>query len=291
MFDRFPLQHDDFRLNFGVQAVPADRSLVFATDQYQAEIELKARLLETRLTQCWASVPDSDEAQAEAVQLLQSRCDVDHPLRSDPHKMQFDGSLVGDFDSPLLAVSRLVQEDLVLLRDDVADGFPVMAGSVCFPSGWSIADKLGQSQGCVHAPVPGFDQQLLSPSLKLLQRLKSGRSVSRSNWSVRASSRLSQFPSDASELLAVSESVTPQTAPKCMFRVEFQTLSRLPETRAILFTIHTFQRSLEMLSAAERQRLARVIETCPESTLRYKGIWPMRESLVSWLQAGGSEGL
>ena len=161
-----------------------------------------------------------------------------------------------------------------------------MAGSVCFPSGWSIADKLGQSQHCVHAAVPRFNQQLLSPSLKLLERLKSGRSVARSNWAVRASSRLDQFPSDAGETLAASQLVTSRNAAKCMFRVEFQTLSRLTETRAVLFTIHTFQRPLESLSGAERQRLARVIETCPESTLRYKGIWPMRESLVSWLRAG-----
>ena len=83
--------------------------------------------------------------------------------------------------------------------------------------------------------------------------------------------------------MAASESVTSQTAAQCMFRVEFQTFSRLPETEAILLTIHTFQRRLKTLSPAERQRLARVIATCPEATLRYKGIFPMLDSLVSWL--------
>jgi hypothetical protein len=285
MFDRFPLPYDDFQLNFGVQAVPADRSLIIATDEYRSEIELKKHLLETRFDQCWAATPDSLEAQTEAVRLLRSRCDKSHPLRSDPIENQPNGVAGSVGDSPLLAVSRLVQEDLVILRHDVEGGFPVIAGSVCFPSGWSIAQKLGQSQGCVHAAVPGFNQHLLSPSLKLFERLKSGRSVARSNWAVRALSRLSQFPSDADERMAASQLVNPQNAAKCMFRVEFQTLSRLAETRAILFTIHTFQRPLENLSSAERQRLVRVIETCPESTLRYKGIWPMRESLVRWLRA------
>ena len=285
MFDRFPLPKDDFQLNFGVQAIPADRSLVFETDQYHREIELKQNLLDTQLDQCWAATLDSVAAQAEAVQLLRSRCDNEHPLLSEMVENQSGRSSGIGSDSPLLAVSRLVQEDLVILRHDAARGFPIMAGSVCFPSGWSIADKIGQSQGCVHAAVPEFNQQLLNPSLKLLQRLKSGRSVSRSNWSVRASSRLNQFPRDAHVTLAASESVTQQTAAECMFRVEFQTLSRLPETQAILFTIHTFQRTLKTLSPAERQRLARVIVTCPESTLRYKGIWPMRDNLVSWLEA------
>ena len=181
MFDRFPISKDDFHLNFGVQVIPADRSLVVATNEYRSETALKSRLLETQFEQCWAATVDSVAAQAEAVQLLRSRCGKAHPLLSDSSGTQSDGSHVSGTELPLLAVSRLVQEDLVILRHDVMGGFPIMAGSVCFPSGWSIADKLGQSQSCVHAAVPEFCQQLLSPSLKLLQRLKSGRSVSRSN--------------------------------------------------------------------------------------------------------------
>ena len=287
MFDRFPIAKDDFQLNFGVRAVPSDQPIVAATDQYAPEMELKTHLLETHLSECWAATPDSADAQSEAVNLLRSRCDWRHPMRSKGHQDrgqdQGDQNWMNDSEPPLLAISRLVQEDLVLLRNDVPGGFPIMAGSVCFPSGWSIADKLGQSQRCVHAAVPGFNQQLLSPSLKLLERLKVGRSVSRNNWSLRALSRLNQFPADQAEILTASKAVTPQTAGECMFRVEFQTLSRLPETLAILFTIHTFQRPLKSLSPTEKKRLARVIESCPEPTLRYKGIWPMRQSITRWL--------
>lgn len=282
MFDRFPLDSDTFRLNFGVQAVAAHQPIIAETVEYQAEIDLKARLLEHHLEKCWASLPDSIEPQVEAAQFLQTRCDESHPLASIDSNERYQGCN-GEAEPPLLKISRYVQEDLVLLRHDIEAGFPVVAGSVCFPSGWSIADKLGQSQRCVHAAVPGFNQHLLSPSLKLFGRLKSGRSVSRHNWGVRALPRLAQYPSDSDEILAASQSVSPDTAADCMFRVEFQTFSRLPETQSILFTIHTHQRALKDLSHSKKQRLASVISTCPESTLRYKGIWPMRESVVAYL--------
>lgn len=287
MLDRFPLDSDTFRLNFGVQAVAAGQPIIDVTDQYQAEIELKARLLENYRDRCWATLPNTEEAQLEAVQFLEARCDEDHPLAS-IDSSDLNHGFEGDSEPPLLAISRMLQEDLVILRHDVEAGFPVVAGSVCFPSGWSIADKLGQSQGCVHAAVPGFEKQLLAPSLKLFQRLKTGRSVARHNWGVRALPQLAQFPSDSGEIRAASRSVSPQTAADCMFRVEFQTLSRLPKTQAILFTIHTHQRPLKDLSAAEKQRLASVISTCPESTLCYKGIWPMRESVVAYLNGSQS---
>ena len=280
MLDRFPLTQDDFRLNFGVRAIPPHEPLIVATDEYTAEIQLKQHLLRDQLDKCWAATPASAPAQAEAVDLLRSRCDERHPLLSSR-----DHGSNGDSEPALLAIGRLIQEDLILLSDDAPQGFPIIAGSVCFPSGWALSDKLGQLQSCVHAAVPNFKQQLLSPSLKLLARLKAGRSVSRSNWSVRALGRLNQFPCDAAEIRTASEAVTPQTAAECMFRVEFQTLSRLAETRAILFTIHTFQRPLKTLLPPERTRLARVIETCPEPTLRYKGIWPMRASVIAWLTA------
>ena len=282
MFDCFPLVSDEFRLNFGVQAVSSDQPIIVVTDEYEAETELKTFLSDQRRDCCWAALPESIEAQVEAVGFLKTRCSPSHPLASFGSTQQ--GAVgIKRSDSVLLMASRVVQEDLVILRHDVEAGFPVIAGSVCFPSGWSIADKLGQSQGCVHAAVPGFDQELLSPSLRLFERLKTGRSVCRHNWSVRALGRLAQFSQDAAEVLARSQQVTVKTAADCFFRVEYQTLSRLPETRSILFTIHTFQRTLKELTCAEKRRLARVMLTCPESSLRYKGIWPMRENVVSYL--------
>jgi nitrate/TMAO reductase-like tetraheme cytochrome c subunit len=92
------------------------------------------------------------------------------------------------------------------------------------------------------------------------------------------------MPCDAEEIDAASKAVTLATASGCMFRVEFQTLSRLPDTQSLLFTIHTHQQPLRELSRSQKQRLASVISTCPESTLRYKGIWPMKKSVCEYLQ-------
>jgi hypothetical protein len=150
MIERFPLDSDEFRLNFGVRAMAADEPIIFRTEHYQEEIASKAELLGSQRERCWAAAPESSASQAEAVRFLKARCCQGHPIKAACRNVM-GRQLQDDHESPLLEVSRKIQEDLVILRHDPNAGFPVIAGSVCFPSGWSIADKLGQSQGCVHA--------------------------------------------------------------------------------------------------------------------------------------------
>jgi len=51
------------------------------------------------------------------------------------------------------ADGRLVQEDLCVLD---GTSMRLFAGSVCFPHGWHLVDKLGLSMRYVHTPVPHY---------------------------------------------------------------------------------------------------------------------------------------
>lgn len=57
--------------------------------------------------------------------------------------------------APLVAASLLVQEDLILMRRG-EDGWRLAAGSLCFPSSWSLLEKFGKPLQQIHEPVPGF---------------------------------------------------------------------------------------------------------------------------------------
>ncbi|TIU52784.1 MAG: DUF3445 domain-containing protein, partial [Mesorhizobium sp.] len=57
--------------------------------------------------------------------------------------------------APLVQASLLVQEDLILMRRDES-GWRLAAGSLCFPSSWSLLEKFGKPLQQIHAPVPGF---------------------------------------------------------------------------------------------------------------------------------------
>jgi dimethylamine monooxygenase subunit A len=235
------------------------------TEHYAAEIELKQRLLAEDLENYFAALPGSEPAQQEAASLV-ARC-AGKPLQSG--------------DDSLLSMARLVQEDLVVLSGDSASGHPVIAGVVCFPSGWTIREKLGQTILSVHRPVPEYATVMGASTDKLLSQLKAGRPVWRMNWGVRASGDLDQSPK---HLLQQRREIS-EAGSQCYFRVERQTLSRLPESGAILFTIHTHQCQLAELASWQQSNLLGVLQSCPEETLQYKGIARIWEPVCRFLRS------
>jgi hypothetical protein len=147
---------------------------------------------------------------------------------------------------PLDAAGRLVQEDLCLLveRDG---GIHLDAGSLCFPSYWRLADKLGRPLSEVHGPVPGYAEELAAKVDAFLGRLRTDRIVWRRNWSIHDDP--SYFLPDGTPPRAV-------VAPEGLhLRSERQTLRRLTAADAVLFTIRTQQVPLAVV--AERPALAR----------------------------------
>jgi hypothetical protein len=277
----FPLSSDTFMHQFGVRALEQGESILETTDHYEAEIKAKRSALELDPDYYFAADENSVESQVDAVRLIIEATQI----LSESHNTRSGETLEIDPTRPLLSISRHVQEDLTILRNDSEAGFPLIAGSVCFPSGWCIGDKIGHSVTAVHAPVPEFETALAEPTYRLMQRLKVGRPVWRTNWGVRSCGRLDQSPRHREALDHETSLVTNENAgERCYFRVERQTLARLPASGNVLFAIHTHQSKLSELEPQERQNLIGVIRSCPEPTLKYKGISPVRNAIETYLQ-------
>lgn len=171
---------------------------------------------------------------------------------------------------PLPAAGLAVGEDLCLLQD-VGDGtYRLTAGAVFFPSGWRLDEKLGKSLGGVHAPVPGFEKLLLSGTERVFQNLRADAPLTRDNWGISESPDLFRPGGHA-----------PGAGPLYL-RTERQTLSRLPETGAVLFTIGTFLAPLVDAAAREpawAEFLLGMLEQGEEEHLAYKGM-KMREAQI-----------
>ncbi|QEG42372.1 heme-dependent oxidative N-demethylase family protein [Roseimaritima ulvae] len=271
----FPLTSDRFQHDFGVRALPAEQSVIEVTELYEEQIQQRRRLLRDDRDAYYrgddASLPD----QHEAFEWIAGQA----PL---PEFPQLDLLALED-EPPLLLAGQHVQEDLVLMRDDFAAGYPIVAGVVCFPSGWCIADKMGKNVWDVHQPVPEFAELAATKTVKLLRGLKTLRPVWRMNWGVRSSGELDQSPQQLARHASPAVTINAGNAgQQCWFRVERQTLTRLPGG-AILFTIHTHQASVETLTTEQRAMLGGTIASCPEATLRYKGIWPFHAALLEYL--------
>ena len=295
-----PIEPGRFRIRLGVRALGAAPIAVVDEARYPDEVRLRERLLAEDHDYRYRGGPGTVPAQWEVVALLLRDLARHHPrfmsLSEDGDRWTWETRLLGGRATfrlgdpgslphePLDWVGRQVVEDLILLSGDAGTGFPVIAGQLCFPNDWSLPDKLGRPLLGVHAPVPGFARQAGEATLRLLQRLRPGRPVWRANWAVRATDSLDLSPRAGP--VPVEHVDAGNAGETLVVRVERQTLSRLPETGAILFTVHTRSRPLEVV-ARDPQRARRMLEairSMPPEMAGYKGIAPVQDALVEYLE-------
>ncbi|WXH30040.1 hypothetical protein WA016_04010 [Myxococcus stipitatus] len=303
MLPYFPFEQGSYAMALGVRALrPGETLIEIDAPHYTAELALKDSLLREDFHARFQALPGTEAMQWEVLRLVLTRLAADFPerfsLREEGPTWEWRNSPAdtrtaltpGDAGSlplaPLDWVGRQVQEDLLVL-DGTREGFPLVAGQLCFPSGWCLADKVGRSLLDVHAPVPRFAEQMGNPTLRLLEGLKPGRTVTRCNWAFTVTERLCMEPSAFEQWRHLFEGITPENAgERCFLRLERQTLSRLPETGAILFTIHTYRAPVagEVPTAEHRRRLAHVLRTVPDDMSGYKRLAPLREPLLAYLE-------
>ena len=180
---------------------------------------------------------------------------------------------------PLDVAGRLVQEDLCLMdREEPGDEYRLVAASLCFPSRWRLADKIGRPLSEIHQPVPHYAEQLNSATNSLFDRLTPERPIWRLNWSLLDDPALYQ-PTGHS---APSQATPPE---QLWLRIERQTLRRLPDTRAVLFTIRIHISPLtDLVDLRDREQLAVALSGLPETMLRYKSMAGFAQEIVAWLR-------
>lgn len=254
-----------------------------------AHLALKERLLAERRADVFGAQPGTADAQAEALAAIADHLPARHP---DIWRRQGDAVLVTPAgrtvdlaaDAPLVAAARLVQEDLALMRRD-AHGWRLAAGCVCFPSSWRLREKLGRPMHEVHAPVPGFGGGTRNATLieRIFDNLQPGAPVARMNWSLYGDDAL--FHGDER-----SERERSGDLAQTFLRVERQTLTKLPVSGDILFTIRIHVDPASAIAGCpDRGRLATglaaSLRRLDEAELAYKGLSRTRGELLDRLDA------
>ncbi len=261
----FPFATPRYSLAIGASPIPPGRSILEPDSLLAEELALKRACFAARDDYYFLSLPGSESAQREAALYLSAGATADFRHVGDTH-----------------------QEDLLLL-DLQQPGIPLIAGHLCFPNAWSLDEKLGLSFLAIHGPVPQFASTIGPPSQKLLERLKPGRPVERLNWAVKATPQLDLTTRWSAWEAEQKSLVTPENAgQRCYLRVERQTLSLLPASQSVLFTLHTYVQPIASLAAPQRELVHGVLSTCPPAMLDYKGISPFLAPLLHWLAANGS---
>ncbi len=155
----------------------------------------------------------------------------------------------------------------------------LVCGCVCFPSMWSLEEKVGKPIEQIHEIVPALNSSIGRQIHTFLEKLKPGVSWTRSNWGLSRSAERNQHPERKLPRLDGNVGLD-----EVFFRVEEQSLVALPRTNGILFGIRIKVVPLRKFlgtSAAEKLRFA--LETMPEAMAQYKGLSTARRRVLHLL--------
>ncbi len=250
-----PLDGRPWRHSMGLRPLELAHWLEFGPDA-PFQLREKDRLLRERRDEVLALTDGATDACAELRDDIVANLALFHP--SWPRD-------VDEEESPIVAASRRVPEDLCVLQRDETH-WRLVAACVRFPSRWRLADKIAATLDEIHVPVPGYDASLSHPTNLFFDRLTPERGYWRLNWTLL---------DDPSLFQPTSGRRSPQLDPTTwMFRVERQTVRRLPRSAAAVFTIRTYVRPASEL-VRDHESFAgdvqRILATAPGDTLAYKG--------------------
>ncbi|MBD2756504.1 heme-dependent oxidative N-demethylase family protein [Spirosoma validum] len=304
MLPYFPFDNE-FDHRMGTAPLRPDESLVEVDDDYEHEIGLKRELLTQDYRYYFQAQPGTEIAQWDVLERLLTEAADTYPQHFSLTKsgsawhwinhllseeQQFT---VGNPNSlplpPLDWVGQQVQEDLIILS---ADGTAsLVAGQLCFPNGWCLDDKFGQTFLGIHRPAPSMVQPTLQAAHKLLERIPEHRPIWRASWNFKITDQLdmsTKYTADYNDNLAkLAPTLTADTIGDQLFiRIERQTFTRLPNSGAVLFGIHTYQNSLasEAADSDRAQRMLGTLRTTPSEMLAYKAIAPFEDALIGFLE-------
>jgi hypothetical protein len=232
------------RLPFAPWVDPARRRLpgvmplaradwLLISDTYAAQMAERARLMAERRRDVMACLPQAEAAAAELLSIVMDDLPalgftLDGPRITCPDGRGVDISGL----SPLHALGLLVQEDFCILqKPDGAAEHVLTAAVLCFPSSWTLSQKLGHPLMRIHAPVGSYDTQMGARVQRMFDAIRVEQPLWRANLLRYTNAALYQ--------------PRPEYAPKDkrddgdFIRSERQCLLRLPDSGAVVFSIHT----------------------------------------------------
>lgn len=184
-------------------------------------------------------------------------------------------------DEPLWNCSLWVADDLVIMEKERGE-YRLTAASLCSPSHWRLQDKFDHSMRAIHDPIPGFHSALTPRIDRFFEHLKPEHPVVRGNWALQDNDLL--YP-------PLEEQGGVTAATPLYYRSERQTLTRLPRTGAIAFTIRVYLHPLASLRTipGALTALFAAIDLMPPAIASYKGIDRLAPALASWRDLAGQD--
>lgn len=217
-------------------------------DAYTKQIAYKAKLLVEQRETVLMSDPSCADAAKELLQVA---------LRHLPD--EFSHNVIGkqvscpdgrtvqiNLATPFDTLSQLFQEDFVIMQKQ-GDIHVLTGALLCFPASWSLAEKFNRPLTAIHDPVSEYDDQLARKVERMFNAIRVEQPLMRSNALIYADPNL-HHPHRGSDALR-------EAGQAGYLRSERQCIVRLPISRAVVFSVHTYLVREEDLTVEQQEGL------------------------------------
>ena len=305
-FPHFPFENPPFRLSMGLLTIPEQEWFeIFDQKERFSQMKEKRKLLTNQHAEVFMANPSALKASREALLLILKHIPAIRPdlytrkndsIRVKPY-LGYEGEewstkLNENTLHPLDLAARLIQEDLIIMlpadssNDGTAKGWWLAAGSIAFPSRWNLKEKFEQPMEIIHAPVPFYKEQLQESVNNFFNNMSGNKIYARRNWSLYDNPSLRQDINEHNNV-SIPKLITSKNAGEQLWlRVERQTLRKLNETGAILFTIRIHLRQVKDVVNEEgvANRLAKALSALPKKMHEYKRTDLFSDSVQGYLR-------
>lgn len=220
-------------------------------EAFAAQMAARDRLIETQRSNVYAMTDVAQEAAAELLALVLDHLGPGYTWAGDtvtrPDGMTIDLTA----DDPLITAGRLVQEDLCLMQHGAGGEHVLTAAILCFPASWTLSEKMGRPLTAIHGPVDSYTPNMATRVQRLFDAIRPDRPLVRQNALLYADPALYQPRREAAPR-------DDHARPTPYLRSERQCLIRLPQTRAVAFTIHTYLVPTAALTPDQRAGLTQL---------------------------------
>jgi hypothetical protein len=291
----------DFQL--GLRPIRPETWILIGADHAQVMRQKHERLTRSR-PYYYRTLPESLPAQRELRNRVTTHLVSDHPASFEKLGSVVRSVITGqtldlDDDSvePLLQLSYLIEEDFMLL--DEGSGVPrITAAANAYSTSGRLAASVGHDMEWTHAPVPQLTQKLGAKINRVIRTVHTATPCERFNWQVTPMASVF-FPhtdphaANAAAMRHVAAELRDDAARAgdlLWLRVERQTLTRLPDSSSVAFSLHTYSDPLSSIqSDLESVRaILTLLRNYTEERWKYSEMDIVRKPLLLWLEAAAS---
>ena len=237
----------------GIQPIKLDDWLQI-DEVYTEQLSEKNRILENHFNQVHGLDEQCVSAAEELLNLILNLLPGLGFSQSNRKIQRPDGVEISiSYSEPLVTLSQLLQEDFLIMIEESGEHI-LKGGCLCFPASWDLLEKFLSPVTFIHEPVPVYDKNLATRVERLLSSIRPEVPLMRGNTLryTNPSLFLPKRNSDPDRKEIDGEFI----------RSERQTLVRLPKTRAIVFSIHTYvikEKDLTEIQQAGLEKLGRLL--------------------------------